>query len=117
MVAASLTHPEWAQPSHVQMSGGPAGGPQIGIGQPPRQQIPGMPYPGSPNPPVDVPRDNGGVTPRERVKPEQLLLETALPEGDRHAAASGFLYFPYTGRTTAIKSLELLYDDVVLKLR
>jgi hypothetical protein len=117
MVAASLTHPEWGQPSHVQLSGGVPGGPQIGIGQPRPPQIPQTPIPGTPNPPVDIPRDNGGVIPRERVKPEQLVVETALPEGEHKRAASGFVYFPYSGKTTGIKSLELIYEGAVLKLR
>ena len=48
-------------------------------------------------------------------RPEQA--RTALEEGPHHTATSGFLYFPYRGKTNAIKTLELVYGDVVLKLR
>jgi hypothetical protein len=32
-------------------------------------------------------------------------------------AVSGFLYFAYQGKTSSIKSLELMYEAAVLKLR
>jgi hypothetical protein len=46
-----------------------------------------------------------------------LLTETALVEGPHHSAISGFLYFPFGGKVKSIKTLELLYQDAVLKLR
>jgi hypothetical protein len=54
---------------------------------------------------------------REPVKPEELLAETALPEGEHGGAVSGFLYFAYKGKAGTIKSLELLYSEAVVKLR
>jgi hypothetical protein len=30
---------------------------------------------------------------------------------------SGFLYFPFTGKTSSIKSLELIWQGASLKLR
>ena len=116
VVAATLTHPEWADDRRMQVDGqaGPVG---ISTGQRPTQ-IPGMPVPGQPAPLPRAPQDNpSGLPPREQVKPAQLLLDTALPQGEHRGPVSGFLYFAYTGRISAIRSLELRYEDVTLKLR
>jgi hypothetical protein len=116
-VAASLAHPEWNDSRRLE--GDAAAGPAtVSVGRPAPVQVPGMPIPGQPVPPPQAPRDNpSGMPPREHVKPGQLLLDTALPQGEHHSPVSGFLYFSYTGRTSGIKSLELRYEDAVLKLR
>lgn len=51
------------------------------------------------------------------MKPEELVVQTALPEGSRRGPVSGYLYFAYKGKTASIKTLELLYEDAVLRLR
>jgi hypothetical protein len=104
-----VAHPEWrGDPHHVQAGAG-VGSATVGIG---------MPVPGQPSAPPHAPPDNAsGLPPRERVKPEQLVIDTALPQGEHRGPVSGFLYFAYTGRTSAIKSLELCDEDAVLKLR
>ncbi len=114
VVAASLSHPEWASERQLEAAGqaGPVG---VGMGQP-RVQIPGMPAPGQ-QAPVPPPDNASGLPQRERANPAQLLLDTALPQGEHHGPVSGFLYFSYTGRISAIKSLELRYEDVTLQLR
>jgi hypothetical protein len=53
----------------------------------------------------------------EPVDPYKLLMETALEEGQHHAPISGFLYFHFRGNIKSIKTLELVYQDTVLKLR
>jgi hypothetical protein len=47
----------------------------------------------------------------------EIAVEAALAEGKIRALVGGFLYFSYAGRTTSIKQVELLYRDIVLKLR
>jgi hypothetical protein len=121
MVAESLKHPEWQQRGGgwPEMSGG-VGNTGVVLGGPPRNQdpFPGSRPPGqTPPQTVPIPRDNGGVQKQAPVKADELLLQTALVEGEHHAAFSGFLFFPYKGKTSGIKSLELLYDDAVFKLR
>jgi hypothetical protein len=79
------------------------------------------PFPGSrtsgPPPPVEIPKDNPSGVTKEQVDPGRLLLATALEEGQHHAPISGFLYFPFRGNVKSIKTLELQYQDTVLKLR
>jgi hypothetical protein len=121
MVAAGLQHPEWGQPGGMAPEGGVGmGNGGVLLGGPPRNT---NPFPGS-NPPgsqppqrVPVPRDNPTGIEKEPVKADVVLVETALVEGPHHAAFSGFLYFPFKGKISSIKTLELMYEDAVLKLR
>ncbi len=116
VVAATVAHPEWDDARHLETDG-EAGPVAVGLGRPQPVQIPGVPVPGQPRP-LPHPQDNpGGLPPREQVKPEQLLLNTALPQGEHRGPVSGFLYFAYNGKASSIKSLELRYEDAVLKLR
>ena len=113
MVAASLQHPEWHPGPEVDVGLGDTG---VVLGRPAPTQVPGgQPAPRMPRvPPPDNP---GGIEPEHRVTAHELVVQTALPEGPHKGPVSGFLFFPYQGKTTSIKSLELLYEDVVLKLR
>jgi hypothetical protein len=120
-VVAEMQHPEWKQPGGVITEAGAGmGNSGVTIGGPPvnSNPFPGSRPPGSPTyPPVEIPRDNPSGVTKAPVNPNELLLETALVEGPHHAAFSGFLYFPFRGKTNSIKTLELLYQDAVLKLR
>ena len=120
-VVTDMQHPQWKQPGGVMTeAGGGVGNTGVTLGGPP---VNSNPYPGSQipgpgtYPPVEVPRDNPSGVTKEPVNPNELLLETALVEGPHHAAFSGFLYFPFRGKISSIKALELLYEDAVLKLR
>jgi len=118
MVAASLNHREWQQGPGATADAG-IGGVGVGLGHP-RQTAP---FPGAPpeqrlpRPPRAPDADNPSGVQKEQVKPEELLVRAALPEGVHRGAVSGFLYFAHKGKTSSIKSLELLYEDAVLKLR
>ena len=121
MVAASLKHPEWEQPSGPTVTvGGAAGNTGVVVGGPPRNPTP---FPGSnppghqPTSPAPVPNDTRAGIEKEPVNAGVVLAETVFPEGSHHAPVSGFLFFPYKGKISSIKSLELLYEDAVLKLR
>jgi hypothetical protein len=54
------------------------------------------------------------------VRAEDVVAATAFPDGNVHGPVSGYLYFPYAGKTQKIKSLELLYSgaagELTLKL-
>ena len=85
--------------------------------------IMGTPQPTGPgNPPVNTPRpprapDTSGVEKQEPESETDLLMRTALPEGDYPGAVSGFLYFPYRTKSKAVKSVELLCYGLSLKLK
>ncbi len=94
LVAASIAHPDWNSTRHVEAN---AGAGPVSVGRPMPAQVP-----------------HAQTT---QSKPEQVLIETALPQGEHHAPVSGFLFFAYSGRVQAIKSLELRYEDAILRLR
>ena len=70
------------------------------------------PYP-TPSP-MEIPY---GVQRAPRVTAQDLLLETALPEGEHRHPVSGFDYFPCGVKLRGIKTLELVFPDAVVKLR
>ncbi|HYO79780.1 MAG TPA: hypothetical protein VES20_00135 [Bryobacteraceae bacterium] len=113
MVASSLKYPDWNRQRGVVAAAGP-----IILGAP--QQVPRFPGDtrGAPTPPIS------GQT--EEQPPQDIgaiLMQISLPEGPRRQPVSGYLFFPWRGNLTKIKSVELLYSaeeaspPVVLKLR
>jgi hypothetical protein len=46
-----------------------------------------------------------------------LINHAALPEGKRSKPVAGFLYFPFDKKLKTIRTVELLVDDTVIKLR
>ncbi len=117
MVASMLQHPDWDMGPRLEGSVG-AGPADVIIGRPRPTQVPGGQQPRVPKPPrAPDPDPPGGLRPERRVRADELVVETALPEGTYRGAVSGFLYFPYKGKISSIKSLELLYDEAVVKLR
>jgi hypothetical protein len=96
------------------------GGVNIGLGHPQeRDPVTGAPrgrrLPDPPRAPdAGVP---GGSDARQRERPEEVLIHTALPEEAHRGAVSGFLYFPYQGRASGLKSIDLVFQDAVMKLK
>jgi hypothetical protein len=116
--AASLRQSPWQQQRPSRVSGGIGAGPiDIPIGG---QQ---GPYPGGPqdrrlpNPPRAPDSDPPPGVTREKANPEDVLLRTALPEGPHKGAVSGFIYFPFNGKSSSLKTVDLEYDGVTLKLK
>lgn len=109
--AASLTPTmfDYQPPSRVSIGAG-AGPIGVGIGQP---QYPGQ---APPRPRAPEPDPPGGIE-RRQVSPEEVLLNTALPAGEHKGPVSGFVYFPFVGKTKSVKSVELIYDSTTLKLK
>jgi len=122
LVMADMKHPEWRQPdangeatATVNNNGVTIGGPPVNTNPFPGSRMPGT---GTRTyPPVEVPRDNPSGVQKEPMDAAELLRQTALVEGPHHSATSGFLYFPFRGKMSSIKTLELLYRDAELKLR
>ena len=96
------------------------GGVNVGLGHPQsRDPVTGAPngrrLPSPPRAPdAGVP---GGGEPKQRERPEESLIRTALPGDEQEGPVSGFLYFPYEGKASGLKSIDLLFQDVVMKLK
>src|ERR1035437_1486382 len=120
MVASHLNRRDWNAPRGPTADLG-MGGVNIGLGYPQsRNPVPGAPddHRRLPSPPraPDAGAPGGGE-PKERVRSEELLIRTALPEDPHRGPVSGFLYFPYEGKASGLKSIELLFQDAVMKLK
>jgi len=117
-VVSSMQRRQWQQTRGVQAVGG-VGDQVVIVGGPPRQNPPyGQEPRTTPRPPRVPPPDNpSGLPPAEKVTAEELVVKTALPDGDFAGPVSGFLYFPFNGKASKIKSVELHYHDATLKLK
>jgi hypothetical protein len=120
MVASNLNRRDYNAPRGPTADLG-VGGVNVGLGYPQgRSPVPGAPDDRRrlPNPPraPDAGAPGGGE-PKEQVRPEEVLLRTALPEDAHRGPVSGFLYFPYTGKASGLKSIDLLFQDAVIKLK
>ncbi|MCU1236790.1 MAG: hypothetical protein JWP63_4757 [Candidatus Solibacter sp.] len=118
IVAGTLRHPDWQSPRGAQGGIG-VGGIDIGLGgQRPRQS----PYPGGQDPnrlptPPRAPGNDSDTMREEKLKPEEVLVTTALPDGIHKGPVAGFLYFAWRGKASSIKTIDLVYGDTVLRLR
>lgn len=108
-VAASLKYPDWdnrqCDPC-TQASAGP-----VIFGAPaPVERFPGDPRAAPPRGVPRAPDDNArGIEKQPPVKADELALQTVLQEGEHHGPVSGYLFFPYQGRSGRIHKLELDY--------
>ena len=105
-VAASLKYPDSDTGPRATAALGP-----LVLGQPrPVERFPGDPNartgPAPPRAPTDNPSGQDQAPP---VKADELVVQAALPEGEHHGPTSGFLYFPYRGKISRIRSLELVF--------
>lgn len=119
-VATELDHPDW-QPEtpgpHLEATAGTPNG-RVMVGAPPHTPLPGGDPPGYPtSTPLPQPDPPGGIERAPRPSAPQIAVECSLPEGTLRSPVAGFLYFPYTGKISSIKSLVLRYRDAELKLR
>ena len=82
----------------------------VALGAPPANER----FPGDPNAPANHPLPRSPDNSRDGTEKEtpvtswELAVQAALPEGERHAPTSGFLYFPYRGKVNRIHALELV---------
>ena len=94
-VLKTLKDPEWVPPAPPEGSGPKSkGGVSSGGGG-----ASGDPKPAEPKMPF----------PLKRLM-EQKAQKSALPEGDRALPQGGLVFFPYRGKDTGIKQLELIYE-------
>jgi hypothetical protein len=113
-VAASMKYPDWQMRPNLQAGVG-MGDRGILIGRPrPAARFPGDRRPDIGNPPGRTTIDS---PPKEEMDYVRLVEDASLPEGKRIKPVAGYLYFPFDGKLKSVKTVELLIDDVVLKLR
>jgi hypothetical protein len=117
MVASTLAHPDFNTGPHLEAGGG-IGNTGVILGRPRPSDIPQAPGQRSPQPPgAPDPGPPGGIAPERRATAVEIAAQAALPEGEFNGPVSGFLYFPFKGKAGSIKSVELIYNDTILKLR
>ena len=113
-VADALRQTPWFNQPQSGMNGNVGMGPidvpvSGGNPYPPTRRAPAPPRAPDPDPP-------GGIE-RKRVTAEEVLRQTALPPGPHKGPVSGFVYFFYKGKPSSLKSVELDYDGLTLKLK
>ena len=114
IVAASLKYPDWEDRPRVEAGAG-IGDAGVILGRPqPVERFPGDTRPGRarlPAPPrAPTQEDPSGLGNSRPVSAEEVVVESALPEGEFRGPVAGCLYFAYKGKTKSIRSLELLYS-------
>ncbi len=116
-VASTLSHEDWNTSRRLEGSVG-SGPADVIFGRPRPTRVPGEQGPGTPLPPR-VPESDppGGIDRQPRATAPELVVKVALQDGTFAGPVSGFVFFPYKGKASSIKSIELLYDDAVVKLR
>ncbi len=116
MVVEEMKRPGWRQGPHLEGGGG-MGNTGVILGRPTPTQGPGGPPATGPRPPRAPDSTPGGIDRPEPEKAEDVLVRTALPEGEFEGPVSGYLYFPYRGKSTKVKSVELLCYGLTLELK
>src|SRR5258706_14258887 len=116
-VANSLKPSLWDRLQNRGMNGGMGGGGGPLNVPPTGGQGPYPPQQRTPNPPRAPEPDAPGGIERTKVNPEDVVVETALPPGPQKGAVSGFVYFYYNGKSSGLKSVDLEYNGVTLKLK
>lgn len=115
MVAASLKYPNWELRPTLEASAGLGDGNVI-VGRPRQtERFPGDPRPRQSRlPPRPKVPDQTNPTSDEKlpeVPIEVRVQQLAFPEGAVQGPVSGYLFFPFRGKTKSIRALELLYQS------
>lgn len=110
-VAASLKYPDWQTRPTMTAEAGAGNGSVILGAPPPVARFPGdhradrLPVPRVPEPP-----DPTGEPKAAEQPIEVRIAAAALPEGPSQKPVKGFLFFPFSGKTKSIRSLDLICD-------
>ena len=114
MVAASVKYPDWRMRPTFEGGATREDGRGIIVGRDPRVGR----WPGDPRQTPTPPERTSPVEPdKQPIDYSHLINRSSLPEGKFNKPVAGFLYFPYDGKLKSIRTVDLLIDDEVLKLR
>lgn len=116
MVAASLKYEDWGRQRGITAQAGP-----VIIGPRASSRFPGDARQPLPRP-APAPESAAPEVEQEAVDPSDAIDAAALNEGPARQPRSGYLFFPYTGKLTKIKTVELVYrpesgQPLALRLR
>ncbi len=110
-VASSLKYPDWQTHPNATAQAGVGNGSVILSAPPPVARFPGDRRADRPPsvPRVEQPDPSG--EPKAAGQPiETQIAIAALPEGQSQKLVKGLLFFPFSGKTKSIRSLDLIYD-------
>ncbi len=111
-LAASFKYPDWEMRPRLEgIAGVNDGGVVVGRPQP-AERFPGDPRPAQSRLPPQprAPETQPTVEQAPAVQPEDAVMQLALRDGEITTARSGYLYFPFKGKTRSLRSVELLYQ-------
>lgn len=125
MVAAGLKYEDWERRPSLEAGGGMGNGSIILGRRPQTERFPGDTREAQRRVPGGIPRapepENRSGQERVVVRPEDIVVKAALPEGEIRAHAKGYLYFAHKGKVSKLNKVELLYSgpagEAVLTLR
>lgn len=111
LVAAAVKYPDWERRPELVVGGNLGDAGVVIGGRQPVERFPGDPRARTSRLPAPQtsPEQIAGLDKEPQIPPEQLVVETALPEGVITAPVAGYLYFAYKGKPGKIRSLELIY--------
>ena len=107
IVAASVKYPDWTSKPEMTAAAGP-----VLIGRPSAVER----FPGDRRNQRGIP-GQVAQTQEPKVDYGRLIETAALPEGKRNKPTAGFLYFPCDQKLKTIRTVDLLVDNAVVKLR
>jgi hypothetical protein len=108
-VAGSIKFSDWTQKRTLEMEAG-NGNAGVTIGPPRTPRFPGDPSAGTPRQ-SPIPEQNpGGIERDPPLTIEERVKSSSLHHSDQNTPFAGLIYFPFTGKTKTIKTLELTYD-------
>lgn len=111
LVVSSVKNSGWGQSPTVAVAVGD-GDREVVVGGPQRKpRFPGDPTGNpTPRPRVPEPENTSAVTPEPAPKPEEMIPDLALQQQLISHPVAGYLYFPYSGKLKALKTIELIYE-------
>ena len=105
IVVGTLQYPDWRQSRESSGKVGIDGG---GDGGPGRNPVPKFPGDPTATPRRRLPTDQNEPERQPATLSEQVE-HASLPEGPTHSPQKGLLFFPYKGKLTKVRQVELIY--------
>lgn len=113
IVAAALKYSDWTRRPTATASVG-MGDADVVLGPDrPSSRFPGDNREARTRLPAPRPRERPDEPYKKDQQPrEEIVVQSALPEGAVSMPVAGYLYFPYSGKLKSIRSVDLLYQPI-----